>query len=177
MSQIATLNDAELFQFAVSGTEIFINRANRLYADRLRAPLAMPWVLLDIRGAAAGRAHLLSNEIHYNPALMRHNVVAFLERTIPHEVAHLVTFSVWGRQAKAHGLEWQSVMARFGADATRCHSYDTSVLESRKHRLHCLCMEHPVSVRRYNAVCRGASYRCRKCGHVLTARAPAPRTA
>jgi SprT protein len=99
-----------------------------------------PTVEYTQRGTTAGTAYYNKWMIKLNPVLLMENVDDFIKRTVPHELAHLVDFRVYqrhapeflsfasGRRAKrsVHGETWKYVMRLFGADPSRCHSYDTT---------------------------------------------------
>ena len=87
---------------------------------------------------------------------------------IPHEIAHLIVFAVWGK-VKPHGKEWQSVMQNiFGIPAQTTHSMDISKVRGVTFAYRCRCQTHQLTVRRHRAVVRGdRQYTCRKCGSVL----------
>lgn len=42
--------------------------------------------------------------------------------TIPHEVAHIVTRFIHGRDVSSHGPEWKRIARRLGCNGERCHS-------------------------------------------------------
>lgn len=54
----------------------------------------------------------------------------FLCDTIPHELAHLVAYTVYGDEG--HGKGWYSVLERMGIQTSRCHSMVNSKHERRK---------------------------------------------
>jgi len=105
----------------------------------------MPRVVYNKRGTTAGTASYTKWEIDLNAGLMMRNVEDFLERTVPHELAHLITDRVYPEnhafagftrtrngglkrvKRDLHGEDWQSVCRVLGmTDITRCHSYDTT---------------------------------------------------
>ena len=122
-------------------------------------------------GRTAGRARYITNELFFSPTLYKENVETFLNRTTPHEVAHLVCHAL-SPYAKAHGPEWRSVMAKLGVqDIGRCHSYDTaSVRKSRDKFVYacgCSAENHLIGAAVHKKIQFGASYSCRKCKKIL----------
>lgn len=125
-----------------------------------RQKFAFPNIRYDVRGTTAGYAHLKEWLVRFNPVLLVENVDEFIARTVPHELAHLITdrvyphahqggFKVVGygavrrKKRSVHGVEWQSVMRALGvSDVTRCHSYDTKNAAVKKKN-------------RYTYVCQG----------------------
>ena len=125
----------------------------------------MPRVIYEKRGTTAGTASYVKWEIDLNAGLLMRNVEDFIERTVPHELAHLITDRVYpenhhnrgfqitrgGRFKRAkrdvHGADWQSVCTVLGmSNITRCHQYDTSetkVVKSngRQDKWQCGCGE------------------------------------
>jgi SprT protein len=123
-----------------------------------------PTVVYKKRGTAAGTANYRTWTIDLNPVLLMENVDSFIARTVPHELAHLITDKVYPeahsteivrthrglRRTKrdVHGQYWQSVMRALGADPSRCHSYDTT-----NSKIHKTTTKH--------------EYRCSGCGVVV----------
>lgn len=126
-----------------------------------------------MRGRSAGqicfRRGVMGNyDIRYNNTLLQENGDTFLNRTVPHEAAHIVAREVYGDRIRAHGREWKSVMVAFGIDpdeVTRCHSYDTanSARTMQRYSVFCNCMTHEITATRFNKMLRGNIYTCRKC--------------
>jgi len=103
---------------------------------------AMPTVLYRKRGTTAGTAHDGRYEINLNPVLLMENLDVFIDRTVIHEFAHLVDGIMNPHTRDAgivhtrrgmrrgkrdiHGTTWKNIMRLFGADPSRCHSYDVS---------------------------------------------------
>lgn len=125
-----------------------------------------PRVTFDLRGRTAGMAHYTQNLIRLNDVLLRENGDAFVARTVPHEVAHLLAHQIYGHGIRPHGPEWKNVMRRLGLVPSRCHSYDTTNAVTRrveKFSMFCACQEHKVTRRVVAKVEMGARYTCRKC--------------
>ncbi len=129
-------------------------------------------IRFDLTGKAAGVVRYSRDgaaEIRYNGVLLRENCRDFILRTVPHEVAHVVARAIFG-SCRPHGEEWHRIMAFFGAESSRCHTYDTSRSSSRRMRRYdylCGCSRHRLSAVRHNRSSRGQSYICRRCGERL----------
>src|SRR3546814_372024 len=124
----------------------------------------MPSCSFDLRGTTAGKAHMAKYHVQLNSVLYQENIQDFLEDTIPHEVAHLITYVLHGREAKAHGNEWQSIMRALGVRPDRCHSYDTtnSAVAKAVYKFKCDCKVFELSSRRYKKGLAG-HHSCKKC--------------
>ena len=71
---------------------------------------------------AAGRADFHRNLITLNPLLRAHGD-AEIDRTLRHELAHLVAHSRSRRRIAPHGPEWRQACRELGiADEERCHT-------------------------------------------------------
>ena len=78
-------------------------------------------IRFDLSGTAAGCCVIKRRQtvLRFNPVLLAENTEEFLLRTVPHEVAHLVAYQLYGKNIKPHGSEWKTLMALFGADDKR----------------------------------------------------------
>ncbi len=136
-------------------------------------PMPRVEIRFDLGGRAAGQARFRNGRpplIRYNSDLLARNGERFLAQTVPHEAAHVVVFALhpWG--TRPHGPEWRAVMALFGAEARRCHEYDTDHLPGRRLRrfeYRCGCRRHLLTSIRHNRALRGQRYLCRRCGQTL----------
>ncbi len=102
-------------------------------------------VEFDVKGSVAGWA-MGNGKIKYNLNLAKTNTEEFFKRTVPHEVAHIVCHKNFPNE-RGHGKFWKMVMTTFQVEPKRCHSYDTSGTNT--------------GVKKF-------SYKCSKCGNVLT---------
>ena len=122
-----------------------------------------PTYLFNQRGKAAGTAHLQRNIIKINPILFINNREEFFQQVIAHEVAHLITFQLYGR-VRPHGKEWQQVMTKvFKRPALTTHQLDTKDVAGKEFTYRCACTTHQLTIRRHNKVLKGNRYLCKNC--------------
>ena len=88
----------------------------------------LPLVGFRLMGRTAGWAYYVENKIEFNSVLLVENEKDMLEDTVVHEIAHLISWQVYGREGRGHGWMWKSVMNRLGVEPTRCHDYDTTMV-------------------------------------------------
>lgn len=77
----------------------------------------------------AGRAHYEESRIEINPQLITWSDIHEIERTLKHELAHLVAYErcslVERRRLQPHGLEWQLACDDLGISGEdRCHNLE-----------------------------------------------------
>ncbi len=163
------MSEIRLERQAEARTRQLIEQATRHFD----LPLSQPQVRFDLRGKAAGMAlfHPRGDTvIRYNTQMLRENGQAFIEQTVPHEVAHLVARAVFGSTVRPHGAEWRSIMTLFGAEPQRCHTFDVPRKNRRKMRhfsYRCTCRDHSLSAIRHHRSLSGVVYICRLCGAPL----------
>lgn len=136
----------------------------QLASARLERTFPEPALLYQQRGTSAGTAWLEKWQIRLNPQLLLENQQAFVEEVVPHELAHLLVWQVFGRVAP-HGKEWKWMMQEvFGVSPRRTHSFALTSLAAKTFPYYCRCQQHQLTVRRHNRVLRGESrYHCRLC--------------
>ena len=133
-------------------------------------PFELPSISFDLRGCCAGRAYYKYNRIRLNPILMVENQEDFVVQTVPHEVAHLLAFTMFGTRTriKPHGTEWKSVMLALGLKPARCHSYDVAnarVRRERRFTYACDCQTIQEPARTHFKLQRGEIWsKCTGCG-------------
>ena len=142
--------------------------------------LPHPKVKYAKRGTVAGTAELREWTINLNPVLLMENGDVFIERTVVHELMHLLDYKLYpenfewrpGQKRSVHGPTWKRLMMMFGADPSRCHTYDVSNAKVKKsagykYRYTCkTCGTHmDLGAKRHTKMKTGAArYWMRGCG-------------
>ena len=157
----------------------YFDLANELYKPA--KPFIVPPVHFTLRGKVAGRACYKPRKIKINSILLTENYQEMMDRTVPHEVAHIIVHNLYNmllrrrsrsgrsiRVTKPHGEEWKKIMKDLGVkDMKRCHSYDVtrSIVRQRvRYQYTCSCgTPHNMSSIKHNRAQRGRLYVCRKC--------------
>lgn len=140
-----------------------LNSCLQLAETYFNRSFAMPEISYALRGMKAGVAHLQEHKIRFNPVLLQENQEIFIRQVVPHELAHILVYQLFGR-VKPHGREWQMVMQEvFGLPAEVCHQFDTHNTANFVTYV-CDCQTHQLSMVRHNKIARHkASYVCRQC--------------
>ena len=129
MSDFATLE---------AGVNQEIRRCLSVALERYGKFIDFPTVTYDVRGKVAGYANSIHNKVRFNYVLLMENGQTFIDRTVRHEMAHIICDKVYGHlvsrngRRQAHGKHWKSVMRVLGGDPSRCHSYDVSNTRVRR---------------------------------------------
>ncbi|OOF58789.1 SprT family zinc-dependent metalloprotease [Rodentibacter myodis] len=136
----------------------------RLATAYFKREFVMPTVSYDLRGTKAGVAYLQKNEIKFNRTLLLENSTEFIRQVVPHELAHLIIYQVFGR-VKPHGVEWKALMNQvFHLPAETCHQFDVQNVQGKTFEYRCHCQTHLLSIRRHNRILKEkVEYLCRKC--------------
>ena len=158
------LNNSDKRALQVKSEDYFI--LAECFFDR---PFKRPQYLFNQRGRSAGTAHLQRNLIKFNATLFEQNQDAFFEQVVPHEVAHLIAYQLYGK-VRPHGKEWQHVMQLvFRCPADTTHSLDISDVVGKQFSYQCLCTTHQLTIRRHNKILKGIKYLCKGCRGELKA--------
>jgi len=93
------------------------------------------------------------------------------EQTVVHEIAHLMTFHIFGLNngVKGHGKEWKKIMRLLGKNPDRCHNVDNSDIRRKVQRVEakCNCQTFQITKTRATKMRNGSTYRCRSCKTTL----------
>jgi SprT protein len=142
--------------------------------------VVVPDVIFKKRGTTAGTAKFNTfsgtGTLNFNPVLMEENWDTYIERTVPHEVAHFCVSLYVGiittRSGRRdhHGQTWKSMMSFFGVkDITRCHNYRVDNVKQKrvtKRFLYtCDCgYQHQIATPTHNKIQRRGEARiCKTC--------------
>ncbi|MFD1259869.1 SprT family zinc-dependent metalloprotease [Entomomonas asaccharolytica] len=147
-----------------------IERCYQTAESFFKCSFARPQVQLNLRGYNAGTATPQKNLLRFNKQLLLANQQHFLKYTVPHEVAHLIAYQIFGLTIKPHGKEWQLIMQQvYQLPAERCHHYTVARKPKRYFIYQCPCnQQHPLTIRRHNAIQQGTRYICKGCKQTLT---------
>lgn len=126
--------------------------------------IALPRIKYIGRGTNAGMANSLSWTLTFNSVLLADNQNDFIEHTVAHEYAHLITDHLHGIQQFPHGNKWQKIMKVFNVPATVTHQYDISKLIDQTRVWLCACQSHYVSLHVAKQLQSGNRYACPHCG-------------
>jgi SprT protein len=148
----------------LDGTRRLAERAAQIFGTDLSA-----WsVHCDLRGTNAGQVQIHRQRIRFNPWMAAAQPEAFMQTTIPHELAHVVCHLLHGRRARPHGREWREICVALGGDGLRCHGFDAAPARRLRQFLYaCGCRTWSISSVRVRRMRRGTRYHCRACGGVL----------
>lgn len=121
-------------------------------------------------GRVAGRAWSRENRIEINPDYcLNGELEKMISVTIPHEIAHVVSYQVYGRAGFGHGYYWKSIMINLGLEPLRCHNFNMEGVKLRKvnkpHKYTCGCtgMVHNMTNLRNKQIESGRTFVCTKC--------------
>lgn len=146
-----------------------ITQVERCYTtveNFFKRSFSRPHIELNLRGQSAGTANLQNNSLRFNKQLLIENKQHFLKQTVPHEVAHLIAYQLFGIVIKPHGKEWRYIMQIvFQLPAERCHHYKIDRKTKRYYLYNCQCMTliHPLTARRHHLIAQGYQYICKYC--------------
>jgi predicted SprT family Zn-dependent metalloprotease len=105
--------------------------------EKLAAEVRVEWY--SRLRTTAGQAFFAKSLVRMNPRLVQFGMEE-VDKTLRHELAHLVARSRAGRkQIAPHGAEWRQACRELGlADEKRCHDLPLPRTRQRaKHRYHC----------------------------------------
>lgn len=125
---------------------------------------ALPFIIICRKGSVAGTAHLKDWTIKLNAQLLLDYQSQFIHEVIPHELAHLLVYSLYGK-VKPHGKEWQSIMKNiFCISVKRTHEFTNTQLQQTRFRYQCDCQMHYLSLIRHNRIQKQSTdYLCTRC--------------
>lgn len=138
-----------------------LTQANQL----LNTEYKEPKIVYKPKGSIAGSAILNRWEIQLNTTMLFENGEKFIEEVVPHELAHLITFQIYGK-VKPHGKEWQYIMSEIMKQPPKVtHNFN---FKRKEYVYICDCQEHYLSSIRHNKIEKNKiSYQCLKCGSIL----------
>ncbi|SBT18681.1 Protein SprT [Marinomonas gallaica] len=156
MSSVVNHKNVERIENKISDC---LNRAERYF----KIGLQRPSFNFKQRGRTAGTAYLQRNEMRFNTYMLQQDPDKFIDHVVPHELAHIVVYQVFGSKVRPHGKEWIAVMEHlFDVEASRTHDFD--VPKPRNLFLYqCACQVHEFTAHRHGRAVKGTQYVCRYC--------------
>lgn len=106
--------------FANAQAATWWNKARTVFAERGDIG-KLPLVKLNNRlKSTAGRAFIENGYIDLSTSLLRDNMEYFAKDTIPHELAHMIAWRLYGD--RGHGKAWKWVAHTLYGANNRCHT-------------------------------------------------------
>lgn len=109
--------------------------------EHYKMDFELPEIRWDVKNTDGGRANYSQWLVRFNLILCVENEEKFLSTTVPHELAHLITYRVFfkklqaeGKKLRPHGTQWKEVMGVLNTPAKTCHSYDCTSIQKPKRR-------------------------------------------
>lgn len=146
-----------------------------LYGFDIKTDVRFGW---DSRfPTAAGRAiqyrldGVIKNLLYFNQYYLINQTTEFVERTVPHEVAHLIIYEHQNRgllpeDIDSHGKEFQKVMISLGAtDVSAKHNYNIKVIPGFESGSGFKCGDCGANLRVSDLQAKNIhKFHCSKCG-------------
>ena len=110
--------------------------------------------------------------IDFNLQMAKLNGDKFIKITPAHEIAHLISAIIFGKEGRGHSKYWKEIMKLLIPDekVKRCHNYiiPPSKKHKRKFIYHCDCRDILFgSIRHNRAMNKGYVYTCTYCGGII----------
>src|SRR5690242_18958403 len=94
--------------------------------------LSVPCLHFRQMGILARLAEYLTKKVFMNSDFCQNgHWDGILNSTLPHEVATLVSYQLFGDDGMGHKRKWQSVMGMIGLEPKRCHDYSFEGVKTR----------------------------------------------
>jgi len=159
----------ELRRKAIETAKYYTDLGNKIFNTNMSCPN----LTFKVRGRVGGKYSSATHEVKVNMVLFSENVEDYIDRTLPHEVAHAFQRHLYGhyngyRRVMPHGVEWKRIMRAFGKTPKVTHSYDTTNASQRTvkqaYPYRCSCKEWNLTIIRHRrAQQENTPYRCPKC--------------
>lgn len=128
----------------------------------------MPTVIWRAMGVrVAGYCNYTENKIELNTNYLNStDWENFLDDTPLHELAHAISYQLYGDRGHKH--TWKNVSYALGLGGNRCHHFSRPINPKntrvrKRYSAHCSCMEHIITSIKYNRIQKGLNYICKKC--------------
>ena len=128
------MDKAYLLDVATKRVAIIWERAQKAYPKQL-LNVSPPATLINTRlKTTAGYARYIEHRVEFSAELMWEHTEHFVQDTIPHEVAHILTHIIFPNAKQHHGPEWRNMLRwlRNGKEPMRFHTLVNSVHCARR---------------------------------------------
>ena len=136
----------------------------------------LPILVFRQLGKRAGCAWYIDNKIELNSDFCHNgHLEDMLNQTLPHEIAHIISYLIYGRCGIGHNHHWRNVMRVLNVVPRRCHAYSLVNVKTRtrgKYNYNCKCKTHVVGSTIHNRILLGTVYTCRTCRTALSKTTP-----
>ena len=105
----------------------------RVINARFGTNMPVPRVTFGVRGTTAGFAYYYEHRVDVNMQLYIENPIYFFNQTLPHEVAHLASFHIYGVKGTGHGKEWKVIMGLIGREPKTRHNLDVTNVKRKQY--------------------------------------------
>lgn len=104
----------------------------------------LPTIEYKQMGRTSGKALYKDNVIILNPDFFKNHAEEMINRTLPHEIAHILSYEMFGAVGVGHGRWWKYVMVHLGLQAERCHTYSLEGVKVRRRKVNRALYRCPV---------------------------------
>lgn len=149
-----------------------LKMAENFYDQKFEFPI----IDFEVKGTKAGVAYYRQWRISLNLGICINQPEHFIRRTVAHELAHLISWKVYNTTGhdKCFYYVMQVVFDVPEKDSTRCHSYDMTGVQTRRHprfEYICICnkLHHLTGTqhKRVQEEYKAVTYSCSSCRRPL----------
>lgn len=119
-------------------------------------------IQFNLKGKTSAQAcmkGLTEYRLRFNREAIEKHWDEMVNKTIPHEVAHLIAWMCPQLRASGHNKVWKRICVELGGTGRRCHNYDlTPARKTKKYLYNVNGAEYKVGSRVHNKIQMGRLY-------------------